>query len=315
MASDFYVLVFVAVALGAAGAGILLLAISRLRRRRAQLLNELQSPPALQHDRAYNRLSMAKRELEILARQGTEVTRARELISQAQFALDQRKFDRAYELAQSAHEALVAARRGSPLSPAAGSARAPVNSDSSGSLARPAAAGGAATGVARPAPSSNGPRIDPARPSLARHQVESQFELRVLDGEILEANRTRPTNPGTLAAIELRTSAQVAWDRADYTETLRLALKARRSLGSVETVAAPVGGSPAAPAAGSDDPAEAAERAASMARCPDCGYPVGPEDAFCRGCGVPRVANACPSCGTPRAPDDVFCGHCGKGFS
>jgi hypothetical protein len=310
VSGEVYIAIFVAVVLGVVVVGILLLAIGRLRRRRAQLLNDLKGLPELQNDRAFNRLAMARREVAILAQQGTDVGRARELIAESQAAFDLRKFDRSYELAQSAHESLVAARHGAPL-PAASTAR---DTGTPRPLMPLASRGSEVT--PNPASTSGAP-VEGPRARIATNQVAAQFELKLLDADLAEAQRDRPKFPGTIAAVELRASAQTAWDAGNYTEALRCALRGRRGLGSVETVAAPPGSVVGAGRAGTgdDDASDAAERAASSARCPECGYPVGPDDAFCRGCGVPRTMGPCPGCGAPRTARDAFCGRCGRSFS
>ena len=44
--------------------------------------------------------------------------------------------------------------------------------------------------------------------------------------------------------------------------------------------------------------------------CPQCGYLVEPDDAFCRKCGR-QLQQQCPECGEAVATDDRFCSHCG----
>ena len=306
---EVYIALFVAVVLGVVVVAVLLVAIGRLKRRRAQLLDELKNAPELIHDRAYNRLAMARREVEILARQGTDVTRAREMIAQSQSAFDLGKFDRSYELAQSAHESLVAARSGRPLSSTAGAQ--PLSSRAS-----PAPAPGAGASSAPPATERPGDLPDPgSRNPLVPNQAQAQFELKLLDADLAEAQRTRPAHPATLAAVELRANAQTSWEAGQYTDSFRFALRARRSLGSVEAVGPSPGTGGSTPSPPALDAADAAERAASSARCPECGNPVNADDAFCRGCGVPRAPSVCPGCGAPRGIRDAFCGRCGRTFS
>ncbi len=279
--------------------GIFLVVLRRLRSRRDQLLGELGSKPVLVQDRAFNRLAMARREADVLARTGTDTSRARELIAQSQGAFDNREYPRSYELAQSAHEALVNARGkvGSPASPIPSSST-PASWVSSSSP----------TPSAAPAPSA---------PPLARNRAESQFQLHVLDQELTAARRDRPKQSGTTEAATLQLQAQAAYDRGEYTEAFRLALRARRSLGGkVEALAASPrpAGSGAAPSA-TVDPAAAAEQVAAANRCPNCGYPTMASDTFCRGCGTPRTPSVCAACGAPRAPADAFCGRCGARYS
>ncbi|MGA8303951.1 MAG: zinc ribbon domain-containing protein [Thermoplasmata archaeon] len=304
---EVYILLFGAVVLVVIFVGFLLFAIQRLRRRKAQLLSELKDSPRLNSDRAFNRLEMARREAEILARQGTESSRARELIAQSQSALDLRQFDRAYELAQSAHEALVAARQGTTLP--AYPASAPVR-----------AGGGPPTtvGTGNPLPSvAAHPAANPpiSAPAPARNRMESQFEMRLLDSELETARQSRGSDPATLAGAALQTKAQAAFAAGQYAEALGFALKGRRGLGGKVEAVPPTPGAVTKTREESLDPALAAEKAAGSARCPSCGYPTTADDVFCRGCGAPRVPTACPKCGTPRAPTDTFCGRCAERFS
>jgi hypothetical protein len=140
--------------------------------------------------------------------------------------------------------------------------------------------------------------------------------MRLLDSDLEAAKRTGPSDPGTLAGIDFQAKARSAFAVGQYTEALRFALRGRRGLGgNVETVAPGLGSGAIRPGALPLDPALAAERAASAARCPSCGYPTTPDDVFCRGCGAPRTPTVCPKCGTPRTPTDTFCGRCAERFS
>jgi Double zinc ribbon len=317
--SEVYVLLAVVVILVVIVAAILLLVLGRLKRRRAQLLSELSGPPRLVSDRAFNRLEMARREAAILGRQGADTSRARELIAQSQAALDQRQFARSYELAQSAHEALVHVRTTGTL-PSSGTVTPAVAPPASSRVAvpRPVAAPSAAAAPSTPV----GGGLDAAAPvpRLAPNRAESQFQIRLLDGELDDAKAKR-SSPAMLAtAGALRSQAQSSFDHEQYTDALRFALRGRRELGgNVESLAP--GPAPPPPAAGdrsnggSGDPSLVADRTASGARCPQCGYPALADDAFCRGCGLPRTPTTCAKCGAARTPSDTFCGRCGQRFS
>jgi hypothetical protein len=302
LTGPFVLVLVIAVILVIFVVGIFLYLASRLRARRTQLLNELSSKPELIQDRAFNRLAMARREAEVVARTGAEVGRARELIAQSQSAFDLHQYPRAYELAQSAHENLVNARS-RPLTSAA-----PVTDPHP--VAPPL----------RPAPTDpvvrgNGTAAGAAAP-LAKNRAESHFQLGMLESDLTAARSRGAGNGKTQEAEALFTQSQAAFDRAEYSESFRLALRGRRALGSVETLA-PTPGAARAPSASADapDPVEGAERLAGSERCPSCGYPMVAEDAYCRGCGVPRANPTCPSCGARRTPADTFCGKCGARFS
>jgi hypothetical protein len=315
--NDLYLLLAVAVALGAIVVGVLLFTMRRLRQRRAQLLNELGAGAPFGEDRAFNRLEMARREVAILARQGTDVHQAREQIGLAETAFRARQYPQAYELAQSAHESLVRARRG-PVT-AAPETTAPA--------ASPRATPSPVAGTPLPAAGTSPAGRDGAGPTVvsrpAPNRVESQFQLRLLDGELAEARASHPNAPATVAAVEFRSQAQVAFDSGNFTDALRIALKARRGLGGkVESLPLSPGAPVAGTGNGSDspnvdgaDPTASAERAAGSSRCPQCGYPVATDDVYCRGCGTPRVPIACPRCGAARSASDTFCGRCGERFS
>lgn len=298
------VVVAVIVVLAVVVAGLMLFLIRRLRQRRDKLLGELRDRPELVQDRAFNRLAMARAESEILARQGSDVTRARDLIAQSQGAFDLRDYDRAYQVAQQAHEALVHARQAGPL---------PTESPRMS----------AESAVERPGVPVFGARNAPAPaplPGIPKNRAESQFQLRLLDGDLEKARAARLRSTTFREATQIRTEAGAAFDRAEFTEAFRLALKGRRVLGApVEALAAPPGATGPTAARGASpivpDAARTAEQVAGGGRCPDCGYPALPEDTFCRGCGVPRTPATCRMCGATRKPADTFCGGCGARFT
>lgn len=280
-----------------------------LRRYRLRRLEELRgsgSAPGGGSDRAYNRLALARREADLLAAQGGDVERASQLIALADRSLQTREFDRAYDLAQAAHETLVRARReprrGHPLAtnPAVG-AVAPAATPSEGGTAPSAEAGAAGAS------------------SVAKNRAEAQFQLRLFDQDLAAASKGGTNRAGVKEARNLYVQAHAAFARADYAEAFRLALRGRRRVGGrVESLAPPPSG-PAPPqgaqgTAALGDAAQAAEEVAALDRCPLCGHPTAANDAFCRGCGAARTPSVCPKCGASRQPTDTFCGRCGERY-
>ena len=302
-----------AVFLAVVGVGLGLYARSRLQRRKAQLIDELQRRPDLLQDRAFNRLAMVRREVDLLARQGVEVRRAREQIAGAQASFDNHRYEQAYQTAQVVHESLVHVRRnGAPL-PTATPRAVPVAS---------LAVAPVPTGDAR----SSIVATDTPIPPMVKNRAESQFQLRLLDQELTAARPGPPGTSATSGAAELARRAHSAFDRADFTEAFRLALKGRRSLGGAVESLPPTPGSPPSLSGpipsgsggnGGDrnDPDETAPRSTEGDRCPECGYPALASDAFCRGCGRSRPPSVCPQCGTPKTSTDTFCGRCGSRFA
>ncbi len=277
-----------------------LYAMRQIRLRRIRLHGR-EDRPEIADDRAFNRMAMARREADVLERQGRNVARARELLATAQREFGLRQFDAAFEHAHAAHEALVEERRRLPPAPAAAPASLSPAPSAEGVLER---------AFAPSSPPAEAPR------TLPKNRAESQFQLRLLDADLVKAQERGPERTETKAAADLYQEAQAAFSREEYTEALRLALRGRRQVGSaVETVALGAAAPARAPQDGEADLTAAAEAVAGRERCARCGHPSLPGDTFCRGCGAPRSAPACPKCGAPRTPADGFCGRCGASFS
>ena len=294
---------------------LMLYLMRRLKNRRTKLLSELEDRPQLNQDRAFNRLAMARREAEVLAGQGVDVHRAQELIAESQGAFDTRQYDRSYQVAQSAHEALVNARRqGARTTGPTGA------SPGSALLLEPATSTGAPTPLS-PVPPAVTPSAPPVRASLPKNRAESQFQMRLLADELDALPTKRRKEAGVLQAMDLKRQASAAFDKGDFTEAFRLALRGRRSLGdSIESLPPSPGTAARPPAAAGNgagatpDLAGTAETVAAGERCPDCGYPALAGDTFCRGCGRPFTPMTCPTCGSPRNGDEPFCGRCGNRY-
>lgn len=282
--------------------------LHRYRLRRLQALRDGGSAPGIASDRAYNRLALARREADLLAAQGGDVDRAKQLIDLADRSMETRNFDRAYDLAQSAHEALVRARR-APL-PSRARASAPPAAASS------AQASTAPAGSVPSAPSA--PAGSPSAPPVPKNRAEAQFQLRLFEQDLAAAGKGDEYGREVGEARTLYVQAQEAFSRAEYAESFRLALRGRRRIGGhVEALPPPGAGgrtmAPGIPGAG-EDVAQSAEDLAAQERCPACGHPTVPSDAFCRGCGAVRTPSVCARCGAPRAPTDAFCGRCGERY-
>ncbi len=270
-----------------------------LRSYRMRRLEELKGDPvgrASAGDRAYNRIALARREADLLESQGTEVSRARQLIELANHSLDQRQNDRAYELAQSAHETLVKARR----EPRLRSAWDPTASPTPEPLASVPPMAPSPALNATPAPS----------PAVPKNRVEAQFELRLLEQDLAQAG-SAAAGPNK-EARELYVQGHAAFDKGNFADAFRLAIRGRRKVGAtVESLGGSAAGQPPmVPGAGPLDPDRTAEATASAGRCAQCGHPLVAGDGYCRGCGAP-TSNPCPKCGSPRRARDTFCGKCG----
>lgn len=280
--------------------GLLLYILARLRARRREIVEELSRPRRSLDSRAltgagrpstgdlaYNQMQLVRAELKVAQRDGLDGRPARSLLEEAERRYGQREYDRALELARTAHESLVRLRMAS-----AGPSAPPANPLPTS----PAEAAGAEQGPTEGTPE--------ARPQVPRNQAEARFQLRLLASEL--AARPMASSDSTPAeAAELSREAQAAYDGGQYTEAMRLALRARRRLGaSIESL----------PAAATSGPAGTAEAGSGLS-CPACGRPATAADRFCRGCGRAIGSPTCGACGAPRGPEDGFCGRCGQPFA
>ncbi|HYA69762.1 MAG TPA: zinc ribbon domain-containing protein [Thermoplasmata archaeon] len=307
--------IIVVVILAVVVAALLLYLLRRLKNRRAKLISELEDRPELNQDRAFNRLAMARREAGVLSGQGVDIQRAQELIAEGQAAFDLRRFDRAYEAAQSAHEALVNARlKGTRTT------GVPLPSSEPSTVSRPVSGAAAPAAAVLPATAASTEETPPRR-TIPKYRAESQFQIRLLTEELEGLPARRRKDSTAVQAGELKRQASAAFDREEYSEAFRLALKGRRTLGGTLESLPPTGTgtSPPSPAVGNGsarapDLTRTAETVAGGERCPECGYPTLPGDAFCRGCGRPHAAMTCPACGAPRGEQEPFCGRCGARF-
>jgi hypothetical protein len=294
---------FVVVAVGAL---LLLLVRRHYQARITALKGRLQDSPEFIDDRSYNQLKIAKAEAAALARQGVDIAMANNAIADAESAGRRRDYESAYRSAQLAHELLVHARTraapGATVVP-----RSPSMSDPTGPSTLPTTSNASAA----PAPfradaGANAGDPAPPAPRLAKNRAESRFQIGLLQGEVDRAATSRPEDAVVEEGRQAVLAAQAAYDQADYTGALRLALRGRRKLGAeIESLPAPTTRIPPTPAA------PTTVGPAGTAPCATCGRPLKASDRFCRGCGAARTPTACPSCGTPVESGDKFCPGCG----
>jgi hypothetical protein len=285
-------------------------------------------------DRAYNQIRIGRAAADRLARSGTDVSEARALLDRAESAREARSYDDSIALVKKAQEQLALARSGAAgLASLTSPERSAASARPEGSSPTPYPAGTTAkqpselpeVGESPPLVSGTAaiegpvPTIEPPR-RPPKNKLEARFQLSLATDELKRAEESSPRPKGLPEALRLRSAGQEAFDREDFTEALRLALRSRRTLGSrVEglpastpaspptTGPAPTGGGSARPAS---SPAPGSDRG-SGAVCPACGRVTGPDDRFCRTCGAPMVAPACTHCGAPLQAGDRFCGKCG----
>jgi RNA polymerase subunit RPABC4/transcription elongation factor Spt4 len=301
-------LIAVAVVLIAFVGGLFYIANRRLKARLAELRGESAGSAEFTDDRSYNLIRLARAEAETLKRQGVDVHVAEAALADADAAMRQRNYDMAVLDARRAHEILVGLRDGPKPRPGTG---ASPPSSTSRSMTPPTPPPASPTRPNQsPAIPDELPAADaPPAPRLAKNRAESHFQIKLLNEELAAAGTSRPNDPSLAEGTTASQDAQIAYDRGDYTEAMRLALRGRRKLGTrIEALPPPNTRIPPTPPALAP---VALGGPAGMAPCVQCGRPLKASDRFCRACGTPKAPSACPSCGTAIEEGDRFCPACG----
>ena len=166
------------------------------------------------------------------------------------------------------------------------------------------------------------------RAKRPKDYMESRFMLTALKNDLAALPPERQGAPEVKEAGNWAQKGQACFDRKDYTESLRLAMRGRRLLGGagISTIsvgagtvvdAPPSEASPTAlrssgPPPSGVVPGEAPSPTARVKLvCERCGRNNAPSDRFCRSCGAPVSPPKCPRCQKPVEPDDKFCHGCG----
>ncbi|HEV2231495.1 MAG TPA: zinc ribbon domain-containing protein [Thermoplasmata archaeon] len=274
--------------------------IRRAKERGRTLSGEIALARGQTEDRAHNQIRLARAEATILKRDGADVAGPERLLGEADAAIARQDFHHALQLSKTAHDALVAMRQRSSGSAVPAAERLPGSFGPRGLVdltALPTTDGPA---------SSEGPGAG-APPAMPKNRLESHFQLELLSEELARAASEGRSDPALAESNRLAAEAKASEGRGDFTEALRIALKARRTLGgSIESLPLTRSVAPAPP---SRTPSAGA---APPARCARCGEALRASDAFCRACGAPRAAGSCPRCSAPLEPADRFCATCGS---
>lgn len=165
------------------------------------------------------------------------------------------------------------------------------------------------------------PPLKAAARKLPKNFMESRFMLTSLQNDLSSATDAQRSTPEGKEAQDWAQKSQAAFDRKDYDESLRLALRGRRRFGGAGMSTISVGPgtvvdappSEASPSAQrSSAPVGAVASPSDSTTCARCGRSNNAGDRFCRGCGAPMAQAKCPRCGRPAEPDDKFCHGCGS---
>lgn len=308
-----------------------LYALNRYLKRRGPELATREGRGVLD-DRSYNQIRIGEAAADRLSRSGTDVTAAKMLLARAETARASGSYEMAIQLAKEAQNLLAVARSGAQPLVAASSSRSAsmvAVDPASGHSAFTPPTFAPAPRSAPPAASSSDLLME-AGPSSAgaavtsssrapKNKMEAHFQLSLATEELDLLPSTTPRTKNMREADRLRAEGQAAYERQDYTEALRLALRSRRALGSrVEGLPVATVPSLSPAAAQSADPSHSTlaasttvEAVASGPKCPQCGRPAASNDRFCRSCGGPIPPSLCGNCAAPLLAGDRFCGVCG----
>jgi double zinc ribbon protein len=304
-----------------------LYALNRYMKRRGPELATREGRTVLS-DRAYNQIRIGQAAADRLGRTGVDVSAAKSLLDRAEAARAGGNYSAAIEQARKAQDLLAASHSTSsplaaatvnrPESPGRSDRNAPVSAGNGVGMTRftappsvPVVAPGP-VGEAEPAPA---PETLPGRPP--KNKMESRFQLSLARDEVEQARKDRSRTKALREADALLARGQEAFDKEEFTEALRLALKSRRALGArVEALPLSAGASVNSPTNDSvsdfrSNSGRSPIPASTGGNCPKCGRATAPDDQFCRGCGAPLTASACRNCGAPLLAGDRFCGKCG----
>ncbi|HLY76377.1 MAG TPA: zinc ribbon domain-containing protein [Thermoplasmata archaeon] len=280
-------------------------------------------------DRAFNQIRIGHAAADRLAQTGVDVSGAQELLNRAEAVRAGGNFEMSIDLSKRAQDLLAKARTGAPAPAAFGPDRprtpmegAALTSDPRSTPSTTAFADGAgARFVAggEEAGPENVAATTTAQNRPPKNKLEARFQLSLAQDELAKAQGTTPPPKGAGEAVGLLSDAQAAYDRQDFTEALRLALKGRRTIGArVETLpvtpvaaARPFPANAGAATATSDASGTTRDTPTFNQRCQQCGRVVSVADQFCRGCGTPIAPAPCHRCGAPLLAGDRFCGNCG----
>ncbi len=166
------------------------------------------------------------------------------------------------------------------------------------------------------------------RAKRPKDYMESRFMLTALKNDLAAMPAERQSSPEVKEAGNWAQKGQACFDRKDYTESLRFAMRGRRLLGgagiatisvgagtvvdSPPSEASPTSLRSSAPPPSAVVPGEAPSPTARVKLvCERCGRNNAPSDRFCRSCGAPVSPPKCPRCQKPVEPDDRFCHGCG----
>ena len=242
-------------------------------------------------DEAHNALLTTRSIMDVVRREGGDVTGARSIVDRARDAMNRREYRRVTELCEDARAELMKSRRTASPEVRSEADSGPFDIDD---LAREIV-------PERPEPRPSSDLYRGTKLSLDQGSgyMSAKFEISTAKDELVDA---KAAGGDVSEAERLVSTAQGEFDAGRYSKALSIAVKARRSLN--EAVAADA--IPLSPSAVREETSFGSGR-----ECPSCRSMLLPDDEFCSQCGAPSERK-CPQCGREYGEGDKFCRKCGS---
>ncbi len=273
--------------------------LALLKKTRVKKLREEKDPK----EDAYNQLQMLRTMVKLMRDKGYNVSPVETMIVKAQMAYNSDNYVECIEIVNNAKRALVRIREETTvpdgISPrVAEEMRIIKKIEERGSYQQ-----------------EMPPQVKDFERKLPENYLQSKFEIKVVEDKIMKKEEGEVKE----AAMLYLKKAKEAFDRKEYTEALRLAIKSNRILETNEIpvekpVVEPVPQAEVVsePKVVSITETKEEEKKEEELHCPNCGAVVRREDKYCWNCGAKLVwTYKCPNCGGEVTTEDKYCRHCG----
>lgn len=262
---------------------------------------------SMKKDEAYNSILTTRSVMNVVERQGRDVSAVKEHLSNAKDAMTRGEYESCMRLCDKAKEELTRAK----CAPAARS-RQPQNEEESQDHLEKFAESILAASKATPSTRGDEYKGTKLSDDKGGNYMSAKFEMNTARSEI---SRAAAEGRDVFKAERLAQEADSVFASGDYTRALSLALKARKAAGTgAQTEAIPLRATrdeniPEPP----PDVEDVEEMETASGRCHRCGAPMHSDDTFCPKCGAKAVKERrCPGCGVEPREGDSFCRKCGS---
>ena len=263
-----------------------------MKRRRAPKIDA-----KLVKDEAYNSLVTTRAVARVLDEKGRDTSKAEQFLFQAENAYSRREYARTKELADEAKEALEVC----------GDRKEPEGGDELSIIAD-------VESTEEDGETMENKTLFEKEKDLPENYMQSKFMIKNVKRELEMA---KGSNMDISEAEHQLRLALENFDKGEYTEALRFACRADRSISQTDTQF--IAGNPES-VGYPEDPVDGfvnmdtAEKLETLI-CKECGSPLEQNDIFCSQCGTKvERERICSSCGEPLKENDVFCRKCGTRY-